>query len=77
MANWWDAAPLAATKAAPAASANWWDAAPLAQEAKPADPQFDVTPGDANNPTRIATAKRRSAAAGSKTQPPTPRSPIL
>lgn len=58
MANWWDAAPLAATKAAPAAGANWWEAAPLAQEAKPADPQFDVTPGDANNPTRIAPAKR-------------------
>lgn len=58
MANWWDAAPLAATKAAPAAGANWWEAAPLAQEAKPADPQFNVTPGDANNPTRITPAKR-------------------
>ena len=58
MANWWDAAPLAATKAAPAAGANWWEAAPLAQDAKPAEPQYDVTPGDANNPTRIAPAKR-------------------
>lgn len=36
MANWWDAAPLAAQKAAPVAAANWWDAAPLAQEAAPA-----------------------------------------
>lgn len=58
MANWWEAAPLAATKAAPAAGANWWEAAPLAQEAKPADPQFNVTPGDANNPTRITPASR-------------------
>lgn len=61
MANWWDAAPLAAQKAAPAAGANWWDSAPLAQEAAPASagPQYNATQGDANNPTRITPAPQR------------------
>lgn len=59
MANWWDAAPLAAQKAAPAAAANWWEAAPLAQDAAPADPQYSVTQGDANNPTRITPKRDR------------------
>jgi hypothetical protein len=48
MANWWDAAPLAETKATPAAGANWWEAAPLAQAASPAgDPRaagIDIRP---------------------------------
>ncbi len=54
MANWWDAAPLADAKpapAGPAAGANWWDAAPLANEASRAAPQ--IIPGENGAPTRV------------------------
>ncbi len=54
MANWWEAAPLAEAKAAPAgpaAGANWWDAAPLANDAARPAPQ--MIPGENGAPTRV------------------------
>ena len=53
MAEWWEAAPLAAAKpasAGPAASANWWEAAPLANEAGRPAPQMIPTGGGPTNP---------------------------
>ncbi len=69
MANWWDAAPLAETKAAPAANANWWDAAPLAQEAKPADIPENITRitvGGAQPPAQPATGGVGAVEAGAR-----------
>lgn len=57
MANWWDAAPLAAdikSASPPAtapASANWWDAAPIANEAAAPNPQ--MVKGADGAPTRV------------------------
>lgn len=58
MANWWEAAPLAADiksasppATAPAAGANWWDAAPIANEAAAPNPQ--MVKGADGAPTRV------------------------
>lgn len=61
MANWWDAAPLAETKASarPSASANWWEAAPLADEATRAAPQ--MVPGENGAPNRLVMDMGKSA----------------
>ncbi|ACF01577.1 hypothetical protein Rpal_3071 [Rhodopseudomonas palustris TIE-1] len=58
MANWWDAAPLAADiksasppATSPGAGANWWDAAPIANEAAAPNPQ--MVKGADGAPTRV------------------------